>query len=283
MKGDKYFYGYILLPNNKLERLILEFSDDSLITIRGYSNKYFGASYSEEKANYIVAHSSISKGEFLCCIFNDIVEEDILIGAWAAYSHLNDNDCLRGKIILEYIGKVDLNDISIPQIFDTRDNDVFDEVQDILVIEALKKYFGVRPLSKDKQKNVEVLMDKIENLREQMSLKFDVISLEQNQISKDIQSLKEKLYTEDKKHNYLIDLKMLVGRGEIKQVLDSIQNNLKSINKELLNDYILIYSSYSKLEQDSLKGLISFENSNIERNRINKSLLDFLDTLFEPK
>ncbi len=72
----------------------------------------------------------------------------------------------------------------------------------------------------------------------------------------------------------LKDIKIKVGRNQIREAIQElIDSNLDS---SVRNEALLLLSRYNELKSESDKGIVSYENFKVERNRIVNSLLNLI-------
>lgn len=72
----------------------------------------------------------------------------------------------------------------------------------------------------------------------------------------------------------LDEIRSLVGQNKIKEALESLQELL--IHSKLKNEIILTTSRFKELQESIRKGIIKYEDSSTEKNKIKNSLLEIL-------
>ena len=78
----------------------------------------------------------------------------------------------------------------------------------------------------------------------------------------------------------LFDIKMLVASGDTKQAIEKLLQLTRLLgHSSLLNNSIGLASRFNRLEKDAIDGMISGADANVERARINKAALTYLDDL----
>lgn len=76
------------------------------------------------------------------------------------------------------------------------------------------------------------------------------------------------------------NVRNLISHGKIKEALNEIEIIAeKKGDKDLLNSLIMIKGRFLQLERSSMLGIIAHSESMIERNKINYSLLNLVETL----
>src|ERR1035437_98390 len=74
------------------------------------------------------------------------------------------------------------------------------------------------------------------------------------------------------------ELKLLIAKNETEKVIEYLLLNLKNSNKEKYNEIVLISLNHTSLKTKIRIDVLTHQESNIENNKINQSLLNFIDT-----
>jgi len=78
----------------------------------------------------------------------------------------------------------------------------------------------------------------------------------------------------------LNEIKMEVAGGKvISKILDKYKDKLLALNEDVEMEIMMLQGRSTRLEKDSRMGVISSENSGIERARITNALLALLDDI----
>lgn len=71
-----------------------------------------------------------------------------------------------------------------------------------------------------------------------------------------------------------LELKKTLGKGHLQSVIEEL---IKGVNEENLNDVILLNSRFNSLEIQNSRGVIGIQDYMLERNRISVALLNTID------
>jgi len=283
--GKNYYKGYINVGESLLEKIIIEVENESSIQIKLVENTFKGISYSDGGNGYFIT-DFLEKDYFeglICCFFFDerLSSNEYLIGVWSRFSYKDQTKPKYGRILFQYIREIQKSEM-IPEYYDLENKSLGDYIEDVSAINGIRKFFPIKEGMKFSESKFELISKKIEEVSTKLSTDIKEIKVFQDQFNQDLFELKGKLYGSKINNNSLIDLKFKVAKGDTKEVflyLNERFNNVK--NKSIVNDYILIYASYSELEQQSFLGTISREDFKVEINRINKSTLELIDKLID--
>lgn len=280
-----YYKGYINVGESLLEKIIVEVENVSSIKIRSVENIFKGISYSDGENGYFIADSfgEDSFDELICCFFFDerMSSNEYLIGVWSRFSYLDQTKSKYGRILFQFIRDIQKSEM-IPEYYDLENKSLGDYIEDVSVINGIRKFFPIKEGMKFSERKSELISKKIEELSTKLSTEIKEIKVFQDQITQDLYELKGKLYGSKINSDPLIDLKFKVAKGDTKEVFLVLNERVNGVsNKSIVNDYILIYASYSELQQQSFLGTISREEYRVEINRINKSTLELIDKLID--
>lgn len=78
------------------------------------------------------------------------------------------------------------------------------------------------------------------------------------------------------------DLRILVAKNRIENFFPIVENYiLEYYQSNIINKFILLQAAYSRLKEQESKNILSSENLEIKRNRINERILLLIDELSE--
>ena len=83
----------------------------------------------------------------------------------------------------------------------------------------------------------------------------------------------------DRSQEFSDELRQLVQADEIESSLEQLVAFLASSHRDLHNEAILLSSRLNRLRAKSRKGLVTDDDSTVQRNRIAASILDFIDEM----
>ncbi len=76
---------------------------------------------------------------------------------------------------------------------------------------------------------------------------------------------------------FIQNLRQQISQGEIKLVLDQLQNYLSAGAPDLRDEVILLTTRYNRLEREKRKGVISRDTAQAEQNKLTNTLLELLE------
>jgi len=72
------------------------------------------------------------------------------------------------------------------------------------------------------------------------------------------------------------DIREYIANNQLGKALEMLKELVKD-DRELLNNVILLTARYKQLERETLSGIISKADENLQRNKITHSLLSYID------
>lgn len=296
MTGDtieRLYYGVLKKPNGTLETILVRTEKQGeIITIDTVHEQYSGFSYRED--NFTLVSDNIGSLMF-CFLHNRLIDtSDYFIGFWnstkAIYKHKDLPNA--GRIIVTSIRSAS-EEYKPKSIGSVSAESLTLEINDYNIIKGIYKYFypskgriqsgSIKEEIKEGDKeSFNKIFETIELIKNKFTEEIEGLRGTTDKINDDLEELKIAFLEKFKIEGTFEELKFMVAKGEANNVLNKLKEFLNpKKDKEIYNDYLLLFASFSKLRDNQNNGVLSFENISIESNRINKALLSLIDKIEE--